>query len=183
MFSTTTTNSFGKNFSSTDTNWLSSSNSTPFFQSTQQGNNTPTIFGVRTDSSQQENNKDKHNSSNRELIEKIINERQTDKLLLENIANDLTLLHQKLDILISRNNSQTLPTNNYVVCPLHHHVLKETDIMTVGSSYINGFTCDICHKTYSNKDEKIYQCSSCTSNLHQGKFDICTACIMSQLKK
>jgi hypothetical protein len=83
---------------------------------------------------------------------------------------------------MSRNDSQTLPTNNYVVCPLHHHVLKETDIMTVGS-YINGFTCDICHKTYSNKDEKFYQCSSCTSNLHQGKFDICTACIMNQLKK
>lgn len=186
MFSTT--NSFGKNFSSTDTNWLSS-NSTPFFQSRQQGNNTPSLFGVRTNSSQQENNKDKHNSSNRDLLEIIINERQADKLLIEKIANDLTLLSQKLDVLMSRNDSQSLPTNNYIVCPLHQHVLKETDIMTAGSSYINGFTCDICYKMYSNKDEKFYQCSSCMSNvqlgnnLQQGKFSICTSCILNQLKK
>lgn len=195
MFSTNS--SFGKNFSSTDGNWLSP-NSTPFFQS-QQGNNTPAMFGVRAtepqqannrtaifgvkNNSQQENNKDKHNSSNRELIEKIINERQTDRSLMEKIANDLTSLHQKIDILMSRNNSQSIPTNNYVVCPLHQHVLKETDIVTAGSSYTNGFTCDICYKMCNDKSEKFYQCTNCTSSVQQGKFDICTSCILNQLKK
>ena len=48
----------------------------------------------------QQENKDKHNTSNRELIEKIINERQTDRLLLEKIANDLTSLHQKIELLM-----------------------------------------------------------------------------------
>lgn len=192
MFSTN--NSFGKNFSSTDGNWLSS----PFLQSSQQANSTPSLFGVRTNEPQQANNrtavfgvkngsqqenKDKHNSSNRELIEKIINERQTDRLLMEKIANDLTSLHQKIDVLMSRNNPQSLSSNNYVVCPLHQHVLKETDLISAGSMYTNGFTCDICYKMFNNKDEKFYQCTVCNSNVQQGKFDICTSCILNQLKR
>ena len=92
----------------------------------------------------------------------------------------LTEINNKLEILsqqIEKKDTKEL----YVCCSLHNHPMLETIVGKLNNpGYSNGFCCDVCKLTITDKNAIVYHCKNCENSTIL--FDTCESCVRKCLK-